>query len=592
MAEVISLDLELLEKISAPAKRAADALRRIEQQQNKAQAAIEKANQKFADSWARVGMKAARDQERAIASSARASERATSAAVRNKAKEEAAIRRLGLAQLQAQKMNEKLDKNRQKHGGFLSSFREKLPFRSIGDYAKGAFWGHLAAEGVSKVIEGFAEGAKKAVEIVYDGIKEAFKAGAGYEQLKLNYKLLLGESGGKEVLEDIERFAGKTRYDGDEIAQMMRPLFNAGFRGTGARSAFAAAADLNAAGLGETQDFIDQITKIKLKGGVQAKQLVGMGVDVHAFGKSLAAALHTNEKTAMERAKEGTVDSQLLLNTIYEGIEKRQGGKLGTGAQAMGGTMGALWHKISVLPENFLKKMEETPAWEQIKERLTGVLASLDPTSPNGQRIMGALMRGFQRLADAIGRVLTEENIDKFSAGVEKAIEFATKLPEVFGSLLSIAKTIAAVWAGSKAINAIGAGGSAAEKAAESVASKGLNAAGKALGVGAGTVAIAATAGLLAEPDKQAEQFDDLNEQMVKEGKRRKIEHWWGDTYEDVPESLQSRGGVNVSTNVGGITINVAEGTDPKAVAEQVGSSVTKAQEKSMERAAQERGAR
>lgn len=625
MADVITLDLELIDKVGGPAKRAADALRRVEEQQKRTQAALKReqdrtaqTQEKIAQGWAKIGQtidKAKAKEAAAVAKASAAAEkaaakqiamtervamrssvaqmRATQRAMREDERaakqKERDVRRMGLLQQQAQKMNEKFDKEKKGHGGFLASFRHALPFRSVGDYAKGAFWGHLAAEGVEKVVEGFVEGAHKAVELVYEGIKEAFKAGAGYEQLKLNYRLLLGKEGGKEALEDIERFSGKTRYDDDEVAMMMRPLFNAGFRGTGARSAFAAATDLNAAGLGETQDFVDQITKIKLKGGVQAKQLVGMGVDVKTFSKSLAAALHTDAKTAMENAKEGKADPQLLLNLIYEGIEKRQGGKLGTGSEAMAATFGARMHKLSMLPEDFLKHVSDSPEWNKVSDKIGAILHELDPTGPKGKRIVDALIKTFDRLAGYIQRVITPENIEKFTDGVEKAFEYATKLPEIFKEIVDDAKLVALVWAGMKLAGGKGGGGGGAAPIA--AATKGAELVANALGVGAGVVGIAASTALLAQPDKQAESMDEENDRLVKQGKRRAVDHWWGTTYEDVEPG---KGGGAPSVKVGDVHVTVnASGADPsKEVGEKVGAEIQRNAQRAMEQATQERGGR
>src|SRR6185295_18982541 len=111
MADVISLDLELTDKVSKPARAAAQALRQVEAAQERAQLSVTRAQTAFANAWDKVGSRAARDQERAT-------------------------RRMGLLQLQAQKINDGLNKKK----GFLGGFKDAMHVPAL---TKAAFWGEL-----------------------------------------------------------------------------------------------------------------------------------------------------------------------------------------------------------------------------------------------------------------------------------------------------------------------------------------------------------------------------------------------------------------------------------------------------------------
>lgn len=444
MAEKLSLELELLDKIGGPAKKAAAALRGIEQQQTKAQKTLDK----FAGTWERIGTAAVKT-----------AEKQAQARVRASTKEQAALRKITLAHLEAIKMNEKFNKQleKQKSHGFLASFTSKLPFRSIGDYTKGAFWGHLAAEGVTRTVDGFAEGARKAVEILKEGIKFAFEAGAKRQDLELSYKYLRGQKGGKEALEDIDRFSKMTRYDDDEIAGMLRPLYNAGLNQQQARTAFAAASDL-AVKLGTSpQEYIDLFSKIGLKEGVSKKQLVGMQVNVPEFYKSLAKATGTSVKAAEANAENGKVPASLLMKLVEDAIEKQQGAPLGMPTIEASKTMSARLKKLGELPEEYLKTMSQSPAWAKLQDKLGSVLEMLNPEGPKGQKVIAALFDLFNRIADFAGRALTPENVDRFTNAVAGLVGWIAKIPEYLNTAVTVAEVLAAIFVGKKIVDAISA---------------------------------------------------------------------------------------------------------------------------------------
>ena len=413
MAERLSLDLELLEKVSGPARAAAAALRQVDEAAQKAQkggldklgaafakvgmkaAAVEqKQSAKFADAFAKIGMKAESDRIKSNARIAKAS-----AVAKDKA-----------AKAFAAKSDE--------------------GFKDLGDSLKTGASIFAAVSGAAIIA-----GAYKAVGLWKEGVAASFKEGAAYEQLKLGYKLTLGKEKGAEALGDISRFAPKTGYDDDEIAQIMRPLFQAGMRGQGARSAFAAAGDLSAASGRPVEEFADLMAKIQLKGGITTKMLMGMGLDAKGFKTELGKNLGVDKETAMKKAEEGKADPQHILNALYTMIEKRQGGKLGTGTNEFADTMGAKLHLLEQLPSNFLKKVADSDAWPKMTAQVGKLLDGLDPDGPNGKRIIDGLTDGFGRLLNLAQLAFTPENIVKFTDAVVSAIDVIGKIPDLIGAV-------------------------------------------------------------------------------------------------------------------------------------------------------------
>ncbi len=337
MAEIITLDLELIDKVGGPAKAATQALRRIEQQQQRAQQQVNKtaiqqaaALEKSAQGWVKIAAAAekakAREEKASSRSAAQAEKLATrqaaaversanrqaAAVERAKTREAAAIRRTGLMQMQANKMNEAVDKK--KNAGFFGSFKEKLAFRSVGDYTKGAFWGHIAAEGAMKIGEGFLEGAKKSIEFLADGVKKAFEAGGRSESQRLGYKLAFGSQSKADAFEkDTQRMSGISAFNELDIGAMLTPLIRSGFSEKSARSAFAAATDIAAAeGRGGDMHAVEEITaqlaRVQLQGSIDRQHLVALGINSPTFYKDLAKKLPTTEKDVKEKGSEGKLD--------------------------------------------------------------------------------------------------------------------------------------------------------------------------------------------------------------------------------------------------------------------------------------------
>lgn len=434
MAERLSLELELLDKVGGPAKKAAAALRGVEVQAKKTQGALD-----FSKELSRT-----KDQLTKI----RLDPKGFSDLIR--------------AQKSLREEREKMKKSLDGHGGFLSSLKsglkEHLGLEGLGGkLAKASFWGHLGASAVVGIGEGFLEGAHKAVEILYDGIKEAFGAIAKEQERRAGYELTLGPEKGKEAREDIERFSKQTAFSASQNQDMMLPLFRAGLEGRGARTAYAAAQDLAAArgkgaDTGAVSEAVETFAKIQQKGGVTTKQLAGIGLgatNVPAFYKDLGAYLHISAKEAEKRAsKPGGIDPSILLDRIYNAIEKQQGGQIGTGGDKAGKSLAGQWNKLKALPEEFFNKLADSPALPKISAAITKIFEKFDPNGPTGQRIFAALSDVFDKIAGLIATTFTPENIDKF-------LDALSKVPGYLSDALKVGEALVAIFVGGKLLGAI-----------------------------------------------------------------------------------------------------------------------------------------
>jgi hypothetical protein len=414
--EVFEFGLKLVSDIDRVAKRNTDSLAKLEGQGKKTKDVLGKQFEKvgfaaardqkkqqdaFAASWNKIGLAAAKAQERAI-----------------KAHERAVEKRV-----------EKLQDR-----SLMGGIKEGL---GTGKLTSAAFYGAALAEGAFRAVDIMIEGIHKVVEVFTEGVARAFEESGKQQTLRLGERLSLGGKGGKEYAEDVGRFSKLTGFDDDLIRQMLLPARRAGMSQQSVRTAFAAASDV-AAGEGRggdaarVQGLLETFTKIQLKGGVTERMLPELGVAVKPFFADIAKQLKISPEEAKKRAEEGKINPQLLLNTIYKGIEAKQGGKLGTGAIEYSKTFESNLAKVKNLPNEYLKNLVDSPEFGRANELLRGLLENLDPDSPAGKRIMDAVEHMFERITSFIGD--PKDAADSLADKVEDLINFSSELIDDFRS--------------------------------------------------------------------------------------------------------------------------------------------------------------
>jgi hypothetical protein len=420
----LAFTLELVDKVSANAKKATESVRKIEDQGKKTQKALD-----FSKEIAR-----------------------TQAALDKLTKDPAGYKKMLETQKKLRDEQAKLraELNKPAPKGFFASFSAKLPFRTIGQYTTAAAAGILIADGVMRAGGFLVDSAKKVVDIITEGFKKGIEASSKQEVLRLGERLSLGKNAGAFAA-DADRFAGLTGFDDDAIRSMLLPLRRAGFGEQAARSAFAGAADI-AAGLGKGGDqgtvaeALDIFTKIKLKGGIGEKQLIGLGVSPKAVYEDIAAQLGIGLEAAEKKVADGKIDDpQRIINAILRGIEQTQGGKLGTGSIEYSKTFEAKWRKITELPENYLKKLVDSPAWGKLTEAATRFLEYLNPDSPTGQRIFASLEATFEKIVGWIEKLTSPQGLESFGAGLQTVVEVAETLVSAISAVVDLLRSAASI---------------------------------------------------------------------------------------------------------------------------------------------------
>lgn len=418
--ESFSFELKLVDSVTAVSKKSAQSVAALGASTQKAQQALGKLQATA------IRMNAALDRN----SSGKAA-KALEAQARAAAKAEAATRRLGLVQIAAAKEDER----RKKSGGgnsFFGGFGQKLGFRSVADYAKGAFVGELAASALVGVAGAFVSGAEKAVSLLAGGVKQAFGTAASEATQRISERNILGVEGGRSFRQDVDGFAGKTAFDDGEIRKMMMPARMAGISQPASKQMFATATDLGGNDAGAVGGLMDEFKAIYTQRGVTKKQLKGIlgdvGETIPDFYEQLGKKLKVSAKEAEKKAGSNAVDPQLIMNMITEAQNKRQGGEAGTGGKRHADSLEGQYKKLTELPDEFFKKFADSPGYQKAVDAAHSLLENLSPDSENGQKIFAALEGRFQSLTGWMKTAFTPENIDKFAASLAMAVNLVGDL--------------------------------------------------------------------------------------------------------------------------------------------------------------------
>lgn len=434
MGDDFELGITLVDKVSASADKMATAIGKVRQQTQKTQAAFD--GLLFGQAFAKIGKAAdanARQQKKHADAFGAMWAKIGAAAEKERQRVEKAKfdpQRYVAEYRAAQRLRDQKRKLLEDAG--LKS-KEGGIFGWASPWGSSRVWsnviGNVIGSGIVSAADFLLSAAGKAADLFVEGVHKAFDESAKQQVLRVGESLSLGKDAGA-FRSDVGRFSKLTGFDDDVIRGMLLKQRRAGFNQQASRTAFAAATDIAAGegqggNLGRVNELLEAFTNIKLKGGVREKMLPGLGVDVKEFYTDLASQLGLGKgkagiDAAKKKAEEGSIDPQLLLNTIFRGVERKQGGELGTGAIAYSRTFESRLAKAKNLPNEYLKNLSESAGFQRASDMLASLLEKLDPDSPTGQRIMASIDHMFQKITDFIGD--PAEAVDKIATGIEQMI--------------------------------------------------------------------------------------------------------------------------------------------------------------------------
>lgn len=355
--------------------------------------------------------------------------------------------------LQKQLNSERAKIRGDKPQGLWSSFTDKLPFRTVAQYTQAEFAGSMLAGGASavanlamKAVDLWVTGVRKSVELVAEGFQKAIEVGSRAEVLALGEESTLGKAGAAQFRDDASRFASQTGLDDDQIREMLLPLRNSGFSQDAARSAFAAASDVavmrgKGGDVGSIQDALTAFETIMLKGGIGEKQLVGLHTNPKEVYESVAKDMGVSLDSAKKMVHEGGMSDPLkIINAIERSIAKREGGTLGTATDKYSTSMQAQLAMLRNLPDQYLKTVAESPAWRRLTDAVGRAVSRLDPSTPEGKKIVEKLGGIFERIADWISQLASDEGLTRVQAAIDTMLTGANLLVSAVQAFVDVLK--------------------------------------------------------------------------------------------------------------------------------------------------------
>ena len=292
----------------------------------------------------------------------------------------------------------------------------------------GEFFEFLGAEAALEVLKKIGE---KIVEIG----EEAVHSAADAQRMNRAIEIVSGgKEQGKTNREWLERFASGGSghgYSGTEFSEAQSEraflsLKRVGVADQNARLAMKAAADLAsiAAPDEKNQQFqgaVEAFARFKSQGRVQMRQLMSLGLGIEDF-KTLDQFKGKSDKSIRKSMEQG--GGKIGENDFYKLIMNRVGEKeIGKRAAENADLLGTKLAKLTELPERFYKKLADTAMVDKLGKALDGVLSKLDPDSPTGSKIFGALEHAGEAFADAVGGIDFEAVADTIKDDVIPAIE-------------------------------------------------------------------------------------------------------------------------------------------------------------------------
>lgn len=172
-------------------------------------------------------------------------------------------------------------------------------------------------------------------------------------------------------------------------------------------------------------------------GDFQAAVTAG-GLNVQLAYEALGKRLGVSAKEAERMLGAGRVDASTGLVGLIDAINKRtNSSKVGEKLTEYANTASGLVERLKNLPQQYMLRLsaDDSP----IKGTLTKLLAQLDPDSPNGKKIIGALDAALTSIGTLLSTWATPEGIEKLTKMITKVI---TAAPKVISAIDKVAGAI------------------------------------------------------------------------------------------------------------------------------------------------------
>lgn len=189
---------------------------------------------------------------------------------------------------------------------------------------------------------------------------------------------------------------------------------------------------------GVYQEALSAFARVHARGKIDTRSAMRLGIGVEDFA-TLPQFKGQNRKQISKALQGDTahVSENDLLNLIMHRTGEKAIGERAADASQLLLTRMA---KLSELPERFYKRLSETGAVAKLSESIGGILEKLDPDSPNGKKIFGALEATFNTIAETVHEIDFDQVASTITDDVLPALKLmASMIGPIVGAVERIA---------------------------------------------------------------------------------------------------------------------------------------------------------
>jgi len=292
----------------------------------------------------------------------------------------------------------------------------------------GEFLEFIGAEAALEVLKKIGE---KLFEIGEEAVRTAAKA----ERIN---RVINIAAGGKEMGEAtrkwIEQFSKTSEFTEEMNERAYIDLKKVGIGQQQAGLFMKAAADVAAVSADKDEAYqtaLAAFSRIQIMGRVQARSLMPLGVGVNDL-RTIDRYKHMNVTQLNSVLEKGSFNQNDLFKLIMARAHET---KLGQRSADNVDLLGTKLQKLQELPERFFKKLADTKAVGTLSNALDGILTKLDPESPTGKRIFGALEGAFEKVSDLVGGIDFGSIAEDLSKGLDLVVPALKTVSSMVGAI-------------------------------------------------------------------------------------------------------------------------------------------------------------
>ena len=291
---------------------------------------------------------------------------------------------------------------------------------------------HLAYEAGEKVVDTIAEIGEKFIE-----------ATSKEERYRISFKALLGESS-QDTLDYIDHISKVSELTDDELKNMTSRLLTVGFTASEVGQVLPASLDIAGflgGGVEKAEAAAEALAHIKTTGEVSTRSIGALGLQYSQVMDQLKKETNLTEEEITKKLSTHRFAPQ-ILHAVLQSIANKEGGELGTTAEKLGATIDARLKRLKNLPDQFFQGLVTSRGFSAFSDFVGKLAEELAPDSPFGQEVTQGLLEIGDAIADAFG-VKGGSGVDTVKQLILKTVGAAKEMVPIMADIAKAAVTMA-----------------------------------------------------------------------------------------------------------------------------------------------------